>query len=259
MRRICFYHAGCPDGFGAAWAVRRAWGEERRVRGRAATTTSCALGRLCRRDRRVRRHGAPPTGRCARSARRSPARARARPPRLLARPLCSRSPALGRSCAAHGHVVHFDLDHSGAVLAWRHFHAGKPPCPTCSRTSRTRTSGARAPALARGERRRHLLPARLRRRGTGWQRARREARREGTPILRAQRAEVERALAGAHPVWIGRPRVEAVNAAFQRAQIGHALAERRATARRRGAVYRRRAARRRVALLDRRLRRRGAR
>ena len=23
MKRICFYHAGCPDGFGAAWAVRR--------------------------------------------------------------------------------------------------------------------------------------------------------------------------------------------------------------------------------------------
>ncbi len=27
MRRVCFYHAGCPDGFGAAWSVRRAWGD----------------------------------------------------------------------------------------------------------------------------------------------------------------------------------------------------------------------------------------
>ena len=26
MRRTCFYHAGCPDGLGAAWAVWRAWG-----------------------------------------------------------------------------------------------------------------------------------------------------------------------------------------------------------------------------------------
>ena len=30
MNRVCFYHAGCPDGFGAAWSVRRAWGEEAR-------------------------------------------------------------------------------------------------------------------------------------------------------------------------------------------------------------------------------------
>ena len=28
MRRTCFFHAGCPDGFGAAWAVRRAWGSD---------------------------------------------------------------------------------------------------------------------------------------------------------------------------------------------------------------------------------------
>src|SRR3990172_12956605 len=27
MRRVCFYHAGCPDGFGAAGAVWRAWGD----------------------------------------------------------------------------------------------------------------------------------------------------------------------------------------------------------------------------------------
>jgi hypothetical protein len=27
VTRVCFYHAGCPDGFGAAWAVRQAWGE----------------------------------------------------------------------------------------------------------------------------------------------------------------------------------------------------------------------------------------
>ena len=28
MRRVCFFHAGCPDGFGAAWAVRQAWGDD---------------------------------------------------------------------------------------------------------------------------------------------------------------------------------------------------------------------------------------
>ena len=25
MDRTCFFHAGCPDGFGAAWSVWRAW------------------------------------------------------------------------------------------------------------------------------------------------------------------------------------------------------------------------------------------
>ena len=27
MKRVCFYHAGCPDGFGAAWSAWSAWGE----------------------------------------------------------------------------------------------------------------------------------------------------------------------------------------------------------------------------------------
>jgi len=30
VKRICYYHAGCPDGFGAAWAVYRAWGNDAR-------------------------------------------------------------------------------------------------------------------------------------------------------------------------------------------------------------------------------------
>ena len=30
MGRKCFYHAGCPDGFGAAFSVWRAWGDEAR-------------------------------------------------------------------------------------------------------------------------------------------------------------------------------------------------------------------------------------
>ena len=26
----CYFHAGCPDGFGAAWSVWRAWGDAAR-------------------------------------------------------------------------------------------------------------------------------------------------------------------------------------------------------------------------------------
>jgi hypothetical protein len=28
--RVCYFHAGCPDGFGAAWSVWRAWGTDAR-------------------------------------------------------------------------------------------------------------------------------------------------------------------------------------------------------------------------------------
>ena len=30
MNQVCIYHAGCPDGFGAAWAVWKVWGDEAR-------------------------------------------------------------------------------------------------------------------------------------------------------------------------------------------------------------------------------------
>ena len=30
MKRNLVFHAGCPDGFGAAWSARRAWGDNAR-------------------------------------------------------------------------------------------------------------------------------------------------------------------------------------------------------------------------------------
>ena len=35
MRKTCFYHAGCPDGFGAAYSVWRAWGDDGHYVGRS--------------------------------------------------------------------------------------------------------------------------------------------------------------------------------------------------------------------------------
>ena len=68
-------------------------------------------------------------------------RRRARPPRLVARSLEAERRARRRAARARATCVHFDLEHSGAVLAWRHFHPGSPS-PSSSPTSRTRTSGA---------------------------------------------------------------------------------------------------------------------
>jgi nanoRNase/pAp phosphatase (c-di-AMP/oligoRNAs hydrolase) len=56
--------------------------------------------------------------------------------------------------------------------------------------------------------------------------------------VRANRAEVERALHNAHTVTIGNDRAEAVNARFQRAPIGHELAKRAAYGKAWGVVYR---------------------
>jgi oligoribonuclease NrnB/cAMP/cGMP phosphodiesterase (DHH superfamily) len=61
---------------------------------------------------------------------------------------------------------------------------------------------------------------------------------EGAPIVRANRTEVERSLDSAHPVTLGELRLEAVNARFERAQIGHELASRARYGSACGAVYR---------------------
>ena len=56
--------------------------------------------------------------------------------------------------------------------------------------------------------------------------------------MRAQRAEIERALQNAHSVTVGELRLEAVNALFQRSSIGHELAKRKAFGTPCGLVYR---------------------
>jgi hypothetical protein len=61
---------------------------------------------------------------------------------------------------------------------------------------------------------------------------------EGRPIVRANRIEVARALAHAHPVAIGSVRIEAVNARHPRAEIGHELATRAKYGQPWGIVYR---------------------
>ena len=42
MREICLYHAGCPDGFGAAWAARHSWGDDARYIARRHEDSLCA-------------------------------------------------------------------------------------------------------------------------------------------------------------------------------------------------------------------------
>jgi hypothetical protein len=235
MRRICFFHAGCPDGFGAAWAVWRAWGDDAeylprghddaldfgRLAGKHVVFVDVALGnalldRVCDAADRftlLDHH-------------------------VSARDRFEAEPGLVRSVEARGHRVHFDLNHSGAVLAWKHFHPG-----------------ARVPALLEYVEDMDLWRWELSdseqvnaaivsypRTFETWDelstRPIEELVREGEPIARANRMDVERALHTAHVVRLGELRAEAVNARGLRSAIGHALSQRSRFGTPCGVVYR---------------------
>ena len=124
MKRICFFHAGCPDGFGAAWSVWRAWGDEARYVPRGhedsfdperydgfqvvfvdislPNDALRELGEVAEQVVVLDHH-------------------------LTAKHTFDADPPLESWLSSQGHVIHFDLSHSGAVLAWQHFHPGEPP------------------------------------------------------------------------------------------------------------------------------------
>jgi oligoribonuclease NrnB/cAMP/cGMP phosphodiesterase (DHH superfamily) len=235
VRRVCFYHGGCPDGFGAAWAVRRAWGETGRYEPRGHDD-ELPLGEL--RGARVAFVDIAPANAALRALAAVAAHVAVLDHHVSSRDRLLADPALAGELRRAGHHVHFDLEHSGAVLAWRHFH-GEAPLPEILayvedqdlwRFKLPRSREVNAALVAHPQRfevwdRLAETPAE-------------QLAEEGAPLLRAERAEVERALAGAAPIWIGGLRVEAVNAAFHRAQIGHELAARSAHGSAVGAVYR---------------------
>jgi hypothetical protein len=135
-------------------------------------------------------------------------------------------PELTLDLGERGHVVNFDLTRSGAVLAWEHFHPGSDLPRLLAYVQdqdlwQWRLPNSDAVNAAIG-----VYPRRF----EVWDRLAAEPIEklvaEGRPIVRAQRAEIERALQNAHPVTVGELRLEAVNALFQRSSIGHELAKR---------------------------------
>ncbi|MEN8185240.1 MAG: phosphoesterase, partial [Myxococcota bacterium] len=119
MEKICFYHAGCPDGFGAAWAVWQAWGDDSAyvprghddpIDARRCTGAEVVFVDIAASNEILRELGTH-AGRLV----------------LLDHHVSSRDrfeadPELGEALQQVGHHIEFDLSHSGAVLAWRHFH-----------------------------------------------------------------------------------------------------------------------------------------
>ncbi|MDJ0788208.1 MAG: hypothetical protein QNK05_15475 [Myxococcota bacterium] len=235
MQRYCIFHAGCPDGFGAAWAVWKAWGEQARYIPRGHDDPLRAKdfegGLVAFVDI------APPPRSLARLGESAAHLV------VLDHHVTSRDRTLARSdevraLEEEGHLLHFDLGHSGAVLAWQHFH---PDVPTPKllqyvedqdlwtwKLPMTREVNAAISATPRTF--------------DDWDRLAAasvdELAAEGAPIVRSWKIEVERALQGAHPIQVGGHRIEAVNARELRSLIGHELATRARHGVPVGAVYR---------------------
>lgn len=235
VRRVCFYHAGCPDGFGAAWALWRAWGDHasylprghddsvRPGRHRGATVVFADIAT----DNETLRILGDETAKLI-----------VLDHHVSALRRFEADPGLAATLRARGHLVHFDLSHSGAVLAWMHFHPDVPPPDLLRYVEDQDLWRFRLPASQEV----NAAIAAHPRTFEAWDALAKEPiealAREGEPIVRANRMEIERTLRNVHTVRVGELRLEAVNAVHLRSQLGHELAVRAAHGAACGAVYR---------------------
>jgi hypothetical protein len=235
MGRTCYFHAGCPDGFGAAWAVWHAWQGDGRFVARGHDDASDA--RLHANELVVFVDIAPDNDELEALAAAN-ASIVVLDHHTSARERFLSRPGLADELAAQGHQVNFDLDHSGAILAWYHFHPGAPP-PELLRYVEDQDLWRWK--LPDSEEVNAAIDSYAREMATWDDLAARpveDLAAEGSHILRAHRMEVERALQGAHPIRLGSERIEAVNSRHLRASIGHELAKRASFGRAWGLVYR---------------------
>jgi len=145
---------------------------------------------------------------------------------------------LTSALAGREHHVHFDINRSGAVLAWTHFHPDEPVPDLLLYVEDQDLWSWKLPRSEEVNAALTSYPREL----EAWEnlvaRPTQELAAEGTHIVRANRIEVERSLQTAHPIALGTKRAEAVNARHLRAPLGHELAKRATYGERWGVVYR---------------------
>ncbi len=235
MKKLCFYHSGCPDGFGAVWSVHRAWGDdawfvarghEDRVRMGDCEDALVAFVDIAP-DKDELRELADVA-----------AQVIVLDHHVTAFDRLTSDPGYVNELEAEGHELRFDLSHSGSVLAWQYFHPDEP-VPDLLRYVEDQDlwnwalpdSDAVNAAIASYPREFEV-----------WDRLAQEPIEalveQGKPILRANRIEIERRLDHANPIALGTKRIEAVNASINRSQIGHELAKRAQFGPEWGLVYR---------------------
>jgi hypothetical protein len=235
VKRTCFFHAGCPDGFGAAWAAWAAWGDDGRYVPRGHED---GLDPLRHVDELVAFVDIAPPNDLLRELAGYAAFVVVLDHHASARDRFHGDPGLAVALEEKGHLIHFDLEHSGAILSWNHFHPDEP-APQLLRyvedqdlwnwqlpdSEEVNAAIGSYPREFEVWRRLAELPMA-------------QLAAEGRHIVRSHRIEVERALPVAHPVRLGAERAEAVNARNLRAPIGHELAKRAVFGRPWGVVYR---------------------
>lgn len=235
MRRYCYYHAGCPDGFGAAWAVWRAWGPSGHF---VARGHSDDLDAFAHEGDEVVFVDIAPTVEKAIELGEVAGKFVILDHHLTARDRFSDDPRLLPSLADRGHLVRFDLAHSGAVLAWNHFHPEEPVPALLAYVEDQDLWNWKLPESDAVNAVIGSYPRDFESWGTLARRSWEDLAREGAPLLRAQRVDVEQALRFAHPVRVGDMRIEAVNALHHRSHIGHELSKRAAFGHPVGLAYR---------------------
>ena len=235
MKRTCFYHAGCPDGFGAAWSVWRAWGDAGRYV--AIGHEDPVRAEDCK-DHLVAFVDIAPDNRLLRTLASFAAEIVVLDHHVSARKRLEQEPDLAEELREEGHTIHFDLKHSGAVLAWQFFH---PREATPELLQYVEDQDLWAWKLTSSQEVNAAIGA-YPRRFDVWSeldsRPAYELAREGEPIVRANRVEVERVVQTAATIRIGSRCVEAVNSSHSRSTVGHELAKRAAHGDPWGCVYR---------------------
>jgi len=234
MRRICFYHAGCPDGLGAAWAVRHAWGDaaDYRARGHDDTVDLDGLDGC----QVVYVDFAPPNDELIELAE-TAAQLIVLDHHLSARDRIEADPAVDNALAGRGHEIVMDLSHSGSVLSWNYF-APTEPVPDLLRYVEDQDLWAwKLPESREVNAAIGSFPLDFETWDRLAERSASDLAREGLPLVRNNRTLVQRALHASSRVLLDGEWVEAINATSNRSAIGHELAKRAAFGRKWGCVY----------------------
>jgi oligoribonuclease NrnB/cAMP/cGMP phosphodiesterase (DHH superfamily) len=235
LKKVCVYHAGCPDGLGAAWAIRAGWGDDVDFIPRGHDD-AIVLERF--EGNRVLFVDIAPPPDAYLPLSQSASQLVVLDHHVSAQERFYSQDGLAERLEADGHEIHFDLAHSGAMLAWRWMFNDEAPPPMLAYVEDQDLWNWALPDT-------HEINATIcsaPRTFEAWDalaaRPVDDLAREGAPIVRSNRIEVERAMQSAHAISVGDLQIEAVNSRFQRAEIGHELASRAAFGPACGAVYR---------------------
>ena len=235
MRRICVYHAACPDGFGAAWATWKAWEGDGEfiARGHYDRLSPQRVA-----DSLLLFVDIAPGVDELRGLAEQADRVVVLDHHVTNQKKFSTESELVASLEDEGHEIHFDMSRSGAVLTWRYLFP--ETCePDLLRYIEDQDIWAwELPDSAEVNAAIASYPQDFETWSALADRDSADLAREGVPIVRTDKVEVERAIRNPAPISLGGRRVESINARTHRSAIGHALAEREVFGQPWGCVYR---------------------